>query len=339
MFRLKGVLFLGFLALAWGGMAAAADGITSRTQDGAQGGYVPGKEVCEKFALEYERGLATRKSMVAKLPEGSITALDVPYVQNPVKCCVPTAGQALDLYVPKGNGPFPLIVWIHGGGWRGGSKEAQGADLAVKWLPEGFAVASLSYRYVWDAPFPGMLQDCFDAIAWLRLNAAKYHLDADRVGVVGHSAGGHLSGVMAMGAGAMSTAFANTGKPLQAAVLWSGIYDMTLESGLWPKGSFMTNSNDGFYYMYPGRKYDAEIAKKMSPVYLIHDKVPPVLLIHGVKDPLIPIAQANKFAEALRKAGREVTLSAYPEYDHNVWKKDVLEETLAFFKKTLRVAR
>ncbi|MEI9960259.1 MAG: alpha/beta hydrolase [Limisphaerales bacterium] len=103
----------------------------------------------------------------------------------------------LDLYVPAGNGSFPLVIWIHGGGWHGGDKETSGASLALQFLPHGFALASLDYRYTYDAPFPAQIEDCNKALVWLRLNAKKYHLDPDRVGVVGHSAGAHLAALMA----------------------------------------------------------------------------------------------------------------------------------------------
>jgi acetyl esterase/lipase len=97
----------------------------------------------------------------------------------------------LDLYCPeKVSDRLPVIVWIHGGGWRSGRKER---CPAVALVQDGFAVASIDYRLTRTAPFPAQIEDCKAAVRWLRANAAKYNLDADRVGVWGMSAGGHLA--------------------------------------------------------------------------------------------------------------------------------------------------
>jgi acetyl esterase/lipase len=288
---------------------------------------IPGK------VKEYETAVAARAKWIAMLPAGSVTVLDMPYVEHPFKGSIPASTQMLDLYVPKGDGPFPLIVWIHGGAWKGGCKDGQGAEIAAKWLPEGFAIASLDYRFVWDAPFPGMFQDCIDAVAWLRGHAAAYHLDAARVGVIGHSAGAHIAGVVAMAEG--GSGYANTGPPVQATVLWAGYYDLTRETGPWRPGAMIDNPRDDFTNLYPNRAYDPAIAKKMSPVYLIHPAAPPVLLVHGDKDTTAPLIQSQMFADALHKAGMTVTLTNYPDYNHNLWHPDVFAEALTFFKRTL----
>src|SRR5262249_12029455 len=96
----------------------------------------------------------------------------------------------LDLYVPeKAEGKLPLVVWIHGGGWRGGTKTGTPAGgLAMA----GFVVASVEYRLSGEAQFPAQIEDCKAAIRWLRANAEKHHIDPHRVGVWGGSAGGHL---------------------------------------------------------------------------------------------------------------------------------------------------
>ena len=98
--------------------------------------------------------------------------------------------QRLDLYLPeKAEGLLPLIVWVHGGGWEAGHKE----DRPAQWLVgKGYAVARIDYRLSQHGMFPAQIQDCKAAIRWLRANAAKYHLDPERVGVAGDSAGGHL---------------------------------------------------------------------------------------------------------------------------------------------------
>lgn len=287
---------------------------------------------------EYQDSVARRAKCITQLPVGAVTVLDQPYVDQPEQgASSPSSNQTLDLYVPPGNGPFPLVIYIHGGAWKGGSKEGEGADMAARWLPEGLAVASVDYRFDKDAPFPGMFGDCIDAVAYLRANADKYHLDARRIGVIGQSAGGHLAGVVAMVEG--SNVYAHSGPPLQAAVLRCGFYDLTKETSQGPPGWFPYNAHDDFAGLYPNRQYDPGLAKKFSPIYLIHPGIPPVLIEHGDKDTTAPKLQSEMFDNALKKAGADVTWTNYPDYTHNLWKPDVFANELAFFKKAFAAVK
>ena len=118
------------------------------------------------------------------LPPGIAARRDVAYV--------PGGGprQTLDVFFPeKTDKPLPLIVWIHGGAWRAGSKDRA---PAMPLLADGFAVASVTYRFSQDAPFPAQIEDCKAAIRWLRAHAKELNFDPALVGVWGSSAGGHL---------------------------------------------------------------------------------------------------------------------------------------------------
>ena len=107
----------------------------------------------------------------------------------------------LDLYLPEGAPrPLPLVVWIHGGGWRNGAKEQTPARRLVE---RGYAVASINYRLSGEAIFPAQIHDCKAAVRWLRANAAKYGLDAGRVAAWGSSAGGHLVALLGTSGGIM----------------------------------------------------------------------------------------------------------------------------------------
>ncbi|MDR2463768.1 MAG: alpha/beta hydrolase [Verrucomicrobiales bacterium] len=304
-------------------LALTISGIAAEVQDWSH--------VSENKQKEYAYGQSARTKWLEKLPADSQVALDVPYVADAVlKGSLPGSTQTLDLYVPPGAGPFPLIVWIHGGAWKGGNKEQQGTELAARWLPEGFAVASLNYRFVFDAQFPGMFQDAVDAIHFLREHAARYRLNPAKVGVIGMSAGAHIAGVAATADG--HPAYRNNKQPVQAAVLLCGFYDMA--------SGFSFNPRDDFANLYPDKKPDLEIAKNMSPVCLIHDGIPPILLVHGDLDlKIAPPEQTQRFYDALQKAGKPVKLTNYPDYDHNLWKPDVLNEALMFFKEHLSSGR
>ena len=116
----------------------------------------------------------------------------------------------LDLYIPAtGSGPYPLVIWIHGGGWSGGDKALGPGASALKLLPRGIAVASINYRLTSQAGqwgsfpviFPAQINDVKGAVRWLRANAGTYNLDASRFGSWGSSAGGHLSALIGTSGG------------------------------------------------------------------------------------------------------------------------------------------
>ena len=97
----------------------------------------------------------------------------------------------LDLYCPqKASGPLPVILWIHGGGWSKGRKEQH--SPAISFLNDGYAMASIEYRLSGGAPFPAQIEDRKAAVRWFWANAAKYNLDADRIGA-GHTPRGDIS--------------------------------------------------------------------------------------------------------------------------------------------------
>jgi acetyl esterase/lipase len=102
----------------------------------------------------------------------------------------PGKANLLDIYLPENaEGALPLIVWIHGGGWAAGDKAG---CPAVGMVGRGYVAASINYRFSQEAIFPAQIEDCKGAIRWLRAHAKEYHIDPDKIGVFGASAGGHL---------------------------------------------------------------------------------------------------------------------------------------------------
>ena len=280
---------------------------------------------------------AQKQKLIEKLPVGSLKVLDEPYVEGTKPGSRPGSLQALDLYVPDGDGPFPLVVWIHGGGWHGGDKEASGASLALQFLPNGFALASLDYRYTYDAPFPAQINDCNAALVWLRINAKKYHLDPNRVGVVGHSAGAHLAALMAAtGDGKQFSKNPNVSVRVQAAVCWAGPYDLDRERGNWPTNMFAWNPKDPFSKtFFPGGAYDKEFARMASPASYLHAGLPPMLIVHGAKDTTVPLWQAYMFADKLKQLGADVTFRIDPDHGHDVAGAAATKEAIEFFGRKL----
>lgn len=123
------------------------------------------------------------------VPEGAKVVRDLEYARVGEKKLL------LDLYLPeKAESPLPVIVGIHGGGWANGNKAGgQGSWLAR----HGYAVAVINYRFSGEAIFPAQIEDCKAAVRWLRAHARKYNLDPERFGATGHSAGGHLTSLLA----------------------------------------------------------------------------------------------------------------------------------------------
>ena len=107
----------------------------------------------------------------------------------------------LDLYLPEGQGPFPLIIWVHGGGWTSGDKSLSANSSQIRQTTRGYAVASVNYRLSQEAKFPAQIEDCKAAVRWLRANATQYNVDPSRVAAWGSSAGGHLVALMGTSAG------------------------------------------------------------------------------------------------------------------------------------------
>ena len=142
--------------------------------------------------------------------------------------------QKLDLYLPeKADGPLPVIVWVHGGGWLAGSKD--GGGPALPFVGKGYAVAAINYRLSQHAKFPAQIEDCKAAIRWLRANAKTYNLDPDHIGVWGASAGGHLVALLGTSGDVkeLEGKEGNTDQSsrVQAVVDWFGPTDLTKMGG------------------------------------------------------------------------------------------------------------
>lgn len=280
------------------------------------------------------------RGLIGKLPAGSSAYLDLAYVAGTKPGRKPDSVQTLDLFVPPGQGPFPLIVWIHGGGWHSGGKENSGVHLALNFLPRGFALASINYRLTADAPFPAQIEDCNAALIYLRQHAAAYRVDPNRVGALGHSAGAHLAALMAVtGAGGRFSPDPGASVRIQAAVCWATPADLDRERGDWPKTSMMYNGTHApLWAFFPDKRYEGSFARTASPASYVHPGVPPMIIVHGAQDELVPPGQAVAFAEALKRAGVKVSLRVDPDHGHDVMNARSADEALAFFQRILKPA-
>jgi len=238
-----------------------------------------------------------RAAPVGRVPEGVQAHRDLAYVADGHE------RHKLDLYVPeKTDGPLPLIIWVHGGGWQNGSKDGC-PPLRNGYAGRGYAVASLNYRLSQHAPFPAQIEDCKAAIRWLRAHAREYHLDPDRFGVWGSSAGGHL--VALLGTSGDVKAFevgANLDQSsrVQAVCDYYGPTDFTAIPTTPAANSAESKLLGGPIMEKP------DLAKRASPVTFVSRNNPPFLIVHGDKDPTVPINQSQLLFDALKQAGVSV---------------------------------
>jgi acetyl esterase/lipase len=248
--------------------------------------------------LAQEKG-KTQNPAPPPLPPGVKALRDLEYVKGGHE------RQRLDLYLPdKITGPLPVVVWIHGGGWRGGSKEG---CRAMPFAVEGYAVASINYRLSQHATFPAQIEDCKAAIRWLRAHAKEYDLDPKHIGVWGASAGGHLVALLGT-SGGVKELEGNLGNPdqssrVQAVCDWFGPADFTRIAGK------SADADSAIGRLLGGPIQDnKEKAKLASPVTFISKENPPFLIMHGDMDKTVPLSQSEALAEALKKAGVDATL-------------------------------
>jgi acetyl esterase/lipase len=231
--------------------------------------------------------------LVCLAPAASRKVADIVYAQ------VNGKELKLDLYLPEKKSP--VVVYVHGGAWRSGSKDNPPiAGLAE----EGFAVASVEYRLSPVARFPAQLHDLQAAIRFLREKQAEYGYDARRMAIAGSSAGGHLA------------ALVGVTTDVQAIVSFYGGSNLTTILGQsTPKGVAMrAPALQLLLGEVPERT--PELARQASPVFHVDPRDPPLLLLHGDKDPQMPIEQSLEFQAKYKEFGLPVHLEVVPGAGH-----------------------
>ena len=226
--------------------------------------------------------------------------------------------QALDLYVPAGSGPWPLIVWVHGGAFRLGSKDG---PLPAEYLEQGFALASLNYRLSQHAIWPAQIVDCKSAVRWLRAHADKYGLDSARFVAWGTSAGGHLSAML--GVSGHMTAFdqgahLEHSSRMQAVVDWFGPTDfLQMDAHRLPDGQEHDPADSPESELVGGAIQEhPDLVAAANPITYVTGDAPPFLIIHGDRDPLVPHHQSVLLEGALNVAGVPVQFYTIPGGGH-----------------------
>jgi acetyl esterase/lipase len=245
----------------------------------------------------------------------------------------------LDLYVPDGVTTPPVILFLHGGGWRVGTR-AVFCPTWLDWSPDpfqrlvtaGFAVASIDYRLSAEATFPAQLDDAKAAVGWLRTRAAELGVDASQIVAWGESAGAHLAVLLGLTAGASDR--------VAGVVDWYGPADLlSLADQALPNAVARADAPDSREALLVGAPLEEapDLARRASPTSFVHPGAPPFHIAHGVEDRFIPAAQSTQLAGALRSVSVEVSLSLVPGSDH-MWRgapdpEGLFDAALAFARR------
>lgn len=253
----------------------------------------------------------------------------------------------LDLMVPEPSpaAAVPAVIYLHGGGWRAGTRREGWAPwLSPLLAAHGFVAANVSYRLTDQAPFPAQIHDVKAAVRFLRANAATYGIDGDRIGVWGDSAGGHLASLL--GVGGPASLEGPCGWPSESSAVQAVVTRCAPADFDWT----LTGDNEIISALFGGApRQRPDLVRTAGPVHHVAagQAVPPFLIVHGTRDETVPFASAEAFASALRNAGADVTFHPVEGVHHNLlpdelapWTDhpwtDLGEQALHFFDRHLR---
>jgi acetyl esterase/lipase len=252
-------------------------------------------------------GLLTASAYGAstKVPEGVKVLRDLEYAQ------VKGVSLKLDLYRPSAmpSAPMPLVIWVHGGGWRNGSK----VNCPAAWLAtKGYAVASLDFRLLPEHPWPAQIEDPIAALRWLHKESGKYGYDASRSAAMGGSSGGHvvaLWGTLTLPAEDKVKAVVDLYGPTDLLTMPPNVLsgkrtraDLAKANCALLLGGIVMDQPDK--------------AKAVSALHQVSKDDVPFLILHGTADPGVPVDQSERLHAALKAAGVESTLKLIPGAGH-----------------------
>lgn len=253
--------------------------------------------------------------------------------------------QMVDVYLPKqrkSDRPLPVVVFIHGGGWVGGTRSFF-TSRACDYASSGeYAAVCIGYRLADQAAWPAQLHDCKAAVRWIRAHAEELNLDPEHIGAFGGSAGAHLALMLATTGDRKELAgdlgeFLEQPSQINCVVSICGPTDLTKPvcSG---RSAEMLN---GLVAKLLGGTIEEkpDAAREASPIKHLSRQTPPILMLHGDKDSLVDFDQSAQFRAAAEKAGASALLIPLIGVDHNFSASaETLGRVRQFFDKHLRGA-
>ena len=261
---------------------------------------------------------------------------DIPYAAG-------HPAQRLDVYLPQSPKPTPAVVFIHGGGWRGGSKNGVPGFLAAAVKEGWLAVVAVEYRFSDVAIHPAQGNDCLRAIQFIRSKAGDWNIDGTRLGVTGGSAGGHLSLWVALHDDAANPAATDPvereSSRVSCVVSFAGPTDWGLLGTLEHKHPAYRQLL-GYAPGTPAADMPEALKTSVSPISYVSPDDPPVLQVHGSADDIVPIQHARNLDTRLRGSQVEAELYVVEGAKHGVagaGDPGGVSRAIVFFRKHLRV--
>ena len=268
----------------------------------------------------------------AAMPAGGLAvnlASTTPPKYKNVVYATASSSEKLDIYLPSGTGPFPVIFMVHGGGFKFGDQAGWRASVGKALLKAGYALVGVGYRLSGEATFPAAPQDVKAAVRFVRANAAKYNLDPNRFAAYGESAGGNLAAMLGT-TGNQATVFdapslgnAGVSSAVRAVADLYGPNDFAaIDSFLTAEGCAASeinhNTSVGFESIYLGAALPKVAAKvkQANPITYVDAGDAPFLIENGGKDCNVGFGQGQLLQNALNKAGVANTKVAFPNAAH-----------------------
>lgn len=281
--------------------------------------------------------LVPKKTSELQIPKDVVYRSDVKFGQGGDRAL------KMDILHPRTlpNVPMPVLVWIHSGAFRGGSKR-EGLPQLLPFAQQGYFCATIEYRLSHEAIFPAQIEDCKCGIRYLRVHAKMFHLDPDRIGVWGSSAGGYLAALLGIthhvkefeGKGGWE----GFSSRVQAVCDWFGPTDF-LRISDFPSQIDRNAANAPEALLIGGPlQENKEKVARANPITYLTKEASPFLIMHAEDDPLVPFNQSQLLVEALQQAGVEVTFEVIEGGKHDgkkFYSPDVLKKVENFFKKHL----
>lgn len=221
----------------------------------------------------------------------------------------------LDASVPEGDGPFPTVIIVHGGGWRGGDKQFVGVKPLFDPLSKaGFAWFSINYRLAPKHHFPAPVEDVESAIRWVKEHAAEYKVDKQRIALTGESAGAHLV--------AMAAVRAKPDTQVAAVVPFYGPFDLEELA----RSKSTERAAQAVLSLVGATQLNDEAYRRLreaSPINFVRRELPPFLLIHGTADKVVPYEQSVELCDKIKSVGGTCELFPVEGADHGIggWEK------------------
>jgi acetyl esterase/lipase len=275
-----------------------------------------------------------KKPLLPPAPAGMVIEQDLEYLD-------PGRAERLDLYrpaeLPGDDKLFGGIVIIHGGGWTGGDKaDLREFDTGTTLAKAGYVCVSVNYMMDAGKRWPTNVLDCKNGVRFLRKNAEQYHIDPNRIGVIGGSAGGHLALMVAYTADdpdlEPTSPYPGISSRVGAVVDMYGITDLLTRRKTDDKGTPIGQPGDTTALFPATRSENPDLWRKASPVFRATKSAPPTLILHGTIDTTVDRDQATELDARLTEIGVPHQLIMLPDVGHtfylNSWRRKPLPQDL-----------